>query len=77
MLIQVGRSAHPPLGPLYFIGVAIAGILLVIEHGLVKANDLSKVGLAFFTINGAISLLLGVLGIVVGSENVNHDPRSL
>ena len=64
MLVQVGRSAHPPLGTLYFIGVGIAGILLLIEHSLVKPNDLSKVGLAFFTLNGIISLVLGLLGIV-------------
>jgi 4-hydroxybenzoate polyprenyltransferase len=64
MLIQVGRSAHPPLGTFYFIGVAIAGMLLLVEHLLVKANDLSKVGLAFFTVNGIISMLLAVLGAV-------------
>lgn len=63
MLIQIGRSAHPPLGLLYFIGVGLAGTLLIIEHSLVKPTDLSKVGLAFFTINGIISLILGALGI--------------
>jgi 4-hydroxybenzoate polyprenyltransferase len=62
MLVQVGRSAHPPLGTLYFIGVGIAGLLLVVEHALVKPTDLSKVGLAFFTVNGIISMLLGILG---------------
>jgi 4-hydroxybenzoate polyprenyltransferase len=36
----------------------------VIEHSIVKPNDLSKVGLAFFTINGIISVLIGTLGIV-------------
>ena len=64
MLIQIGLSAHPPLGRLYFIGVGLAGTLLVIEHSIVKPTDLSKVGMAFFTINGIISLILGVLGIV-------------
>ena len=43
-------------------GIAIA--LLIVEHALVHPNDLSKVGLAFFTINGIISLLLGTLGII-------------
>ena len=38
---------------------AVAAILLIVEHRLVRANDLSKVGLAFFTINGIISLLVG------------------
>jgi 4-hydroxybenzoate polyprenyltransferase len=62
MLVMLGRSV-PGFGPLYWTGVAIAVVLLVVEHSLVKPNDLSKVGLAFFTINGVISLVLGALGI--------------
>jgi 4-hydroxybenzoate polyprenyltransferase len=31
--------------------------LLAYEHSLVKANDLSKINAAFFTVNGYISLL--------------------
>jgi 4-hydroxybenzoate polyprenyltransferase len=53
----------PELRTLYWIGVAIAVMLIVIEHSLVKANDLSKVGLAFFSVNGVISLLIGTLGV--------------
>ena len=45
-------------------GVAAAGALLIVEHAIVKPNDLSKVGLAFFTINGIISLLIGTLGVI-------------
>lgn len=52
-----------PLSTIYFIGVAIAGTLLIIEHSLVSPTDLSKVGLAFFTVNGIISVILAVLGI--------------
>jgi 4-hydroxybenzoate polyprenyltransferase len=63
MLIGLGRSA-PALGLLYAIGVGIAVALLVVEHAVVRADDLSKVGLAFFTLNGIISLVLGTLGIV-------------
>jgi len=62
-LILLGFST-PLLGPLYFTGVAIAIALLIIEHSLVRAGDLSKVNLAFFTMNGIISLLLGTLGII-------------
>ncbi|HEY7091344.1 MAG TPA: 4-hydroxybenzoate octaprenyltransferase, partial [Tepidisphaeraceae bacterium] len=54
----------PALRTLYFVGVGCAGLLLVIEHSLVKPNDLSKLGLAFFTVNGIISLLVGTLGII-------------
>jgi 4-hydroxybenzoate polyprenyltransferase len=63
MLVLLGVST-PQLGILYFIGVACAGILMLIEHSLVKPTDLSKVGLAFFTVNGIISVLLGTLGII-------------
>jgi 4-hydroxybenzoate polyprenyltransferase len=62
MLVMLGRSVSS-FGPLYWSGVAIAVVLLVVEHSLVKPTDLSKVGLAFFTINGVISLVLGALGI--------------
>jgi 4-hydroxybenzoate polyprenyltransferase len=49
---------------LYFIGVAIAAALLIVEQALVRPDDLSKVGLAFFTINGVISLIIGALGVI-------------
>lgn len=54
----------PTLHVLYFVGVAIAAILLLVEHAIVKPNDLSKVGLAFFTVNGIISVVIGTLGIL-------------
>ena len=63
MFIALG-VVSPELSVLYFIGVGCAGALLVIEHALVRPTDLSRVGLAFFTINGVISLLLGTLGIL-------------
>jgi 4-hydroxybenzoate polyprenyltransferase len=56
-------ALSPQLGTLYFIGVACAGVLLIVEHSLVRPHDLSKVGLAFFTMNGIISILIGGLGI--------------
>jgi len=38
-------------------GIAVVAALLSYEHSLVKANDLSKLNAAFFTVNGYISLL--------------------
>src|SRR5581483_11324483 len=64
MLVAIGFSAHPPLGFLYFTGVAIAIVLLIVEHSLVKPTDLSKLTHAFFTVNGIISVLVGTLGII-------------
>lgn len=43
-------------GPLFFAGVALAAGLLVYEQSLVKPDDLSKVNMAFFTLNGYVSL---------------------
>ena len=63
LLLLTGLST-PLLGTLYFVGVAAAVALLVVEHLLVRPDDLSKVGLAFFTVNGVISLLVGTLGIL-------------
>lgn len=51
------------LGKIALAGVIITGALLVYEHSLVKANDLSKLNAAFFTTNGLISVML--LGFVV------------
>jgi 4-hydroxybenzoate polyprenyltransferase len=61
-MIALGFSS-PQLGTLYFVGVSLATILLIVEHSLVRENDLSKVGLAFFTVNGVISIAVGALGI--------------
>ena len=38
-------------------GIVVVAALLGYEHSLVKANDLSKLDAAFFTVNGYISLL--------------------
>ncbi len=39
-----------------WIGIAVVAALLAYEHSLVKANDLSKLDAAFFTLNGYISI---------------------
>jgi len=49
-------------GPVYFIGVVVAGALLLYEHSLVKHDDFSRVDAAFFTMNGVISIVF--LGFV-------------
>jgi len=46
------------LGTIYQIGILISGILLFYEHKLIKENDLSKINIAFFNINGYISVTI-------------------
>jgi len=45
------------LGKLAACGVLAVILLLLYEHSLVKAHDLSKLNAAFFTMNGVISVL--------------------
>ena len=57
-LAGVGAGA----GILYFAGVLVAGLLLLYEHSLVRADDFSRLDAAFFTMNGVISIVF--LGFV-------------
>ncbi len=45
------------LGPLSLGGVAAIALLLIFEHRLVRADDLTRVDAAFFTVNGCVSVL--------------------
>jgi len=45
-----------PLHPIYLAGVAGASLLLAYEHTLVRADDLSRIDVAFFTVNGWIGV---------------------
>ena len=54
-LIAFGVAAG--LGLVYYLGVAVVAWLLFYEHSLVRKDDLSKLDMAFFTMNGVISLI--------------------
>ena len=54
-LLALVYSLH--LGVLALAGVAAIVTLLIYEHSLVKADDLSRVNAAFFTMNGYVSVL--------------------
>lgn len=48
------------LGKIAAAGIVVVIALLLYEHALVKADDLSKLNAAFFTMNGVISVLFFV-----------------
>jgi len=52
------------LGPIYWLGVFVFNGLLIYQHFLVKADDLSRINLAFFTTNGFASILFAVFTIL-------------
>jgi 4-hydroxybenzoate polyprenyltransferase len=52
------------LGGIYFTVAALMGVTLMAEHLLVKPDDMSRVNVAFFTMNGVISVVLFVATVV-------------
>ncbi|MGA9751982.1 MAG: UbiA-like polyprenyltransferase [Acidobacteriota bacterium] len=53
-LVAAGLGAGA--GWLFYAGVAATLLLLLYEHSLVKPGDLSRLGKAFFTVNGYIAI---------------------
>lgn len=49
------------LGLFFLIGVFISASILIYEHSLVSPDDLSKVNIAFFNVNGLVSIVLFIM----------------
>lgn len=63
LLILLGLHSGP-LDLIWFIAVAIVACIFTVEHAIVSPTNLSRVNLAFFTLNGIVALCLGTLGIL-------------
>ena len=57
-------SADPRLDTIFPYTIAFAIILLIIEHTVLATRGRAGIPMAFFTINGLISLMLGASGIL-------------
>ncbi|HEY3324205.1 MAG TPA: UbiA-like polyprenyltransferase [Planctomycetota bacterium] len=57
-LLLFAAGYYAGMGTLYCLSVVVSSALLVYEHWIVSPNDLSRVNVAFFTVNGLVSLLL-------------------
>ena len=57
-LALVALYSRTHLGALALAGVGAAGALLLYQHTLVKAHDLSRLNAAFFTTNAFVSVIL-------------------
>lgn len=53
----------PHLGAAFAVGIVLVAALLILEHAIVWKSKTHHIDIAFFTLNGVISLLLGGLGI--------------
>jgi 4-hydroxybenzoate polyprenyltransferase len=52
------------LGFFYWLGLLIVSVLLIYEHSLVKPDDLSRLDMAFFNMNGYISITIFLFTLV-------------
>lgn len=62
------------LGKLAALGVLAVALLLIYEHSLVSAADLSRLNAAFFTMNGVISVvfLFFIAADILSRHSLNH-----
>ncbi|MBI4436304.1 MAG: UbiA family prenyltransferase [Candidatus Omnitrophica bacterium] len=56
LLLWVGFLGR--LGPIFWLGWALATFILLVEHRLISPQDLSRVNQAFFVMNGWVSVIL-------------------
>ncbi|NTW66694.1 MAG: UbiA family prenyltransferase [Nitrospirae bacterium] len=53
-----------PVGLAYLLGVLVAMGLIIYEHSLVRESDLSKLNIAFFNMNGYISVTIFIFTLL-------------
>jgi 4-hydroxybenzoate polyprenyltransferase len=58
VLLMAGLAVTSGLSWPYWLGLAVMAALLAYEHALVRPDDLSKLNIAFFNINGYISVTI-------------------
>jgi 4-hydroxybenzoate polyprenyltransferase len=58
LLVTVGIMAE--LGPVYYLGLVLILAFLLVQHLIVSPEDLSRVNVSFFAMNGLISLIIFV-----------------
>ncbi|MBL0928284.1 MAG: 4-hydroxybenzoate octaprenyltransferase [Phycisphaerales bacterium] len=64
LCLLLAFRAAPPFGPVFGVAVAGVAVLLILEHAVLARRGTAGLPLAFFTLNGVVSVLLGVAGIV-------------
>jgi 4-hydroxybenzoate polyprenyltransferase len=57
-LAMIAFAVAGAAGPIFLVGVVLVGGLLVYEHWIVRPDDLSRIGVAFFTVNGVVGIVL-------------------
>lgn len=58
IVLLFATALNTDLGGIAYAGIAIVAGILFWEHRIVKPGDLSRINVAFFTLNGYVSILL-------------------
>lgn len=58
VLLLVGVGIAAKLGFIWFGAVALCGVLIAVEHTIIKPDDLKRLNIAFFNINVAVGFIL-------------------
>ena len=58
VLLLVATALLTQMGLIAYTGIAVVAAILFWEHRIVKPGDLSRVNVAFFSLNGYVSILL-------------------
>lgn len=62
--LVMAATREPRFGMLFAVGVACVGVLLVLEHVVLARRGKAGLEMAFFTLNGVVSCVLGVAGVL-------------
>ncbi len=62
-LVIVGLLSSS-LGIIYFVGLAIIGVLFFVEHKIISPDNLSQVTIASYGINQIVSIVLLIFGLI-------------
>jgi len=62
-LLLTAAGVEGDFKAIYWVGLVIFSILLFYQHTIIKYNDLRKVNMAFFTLNGIASIVFSVFAI--------------
>jgi 4-hydroxybenzoate polyprenyltransferase len=63
VVLLVAAGIEGNFKTIYWIGLGIFSLLLFYQHTIVKYNDLRRVNIAFFTLNGIASIVFSVFAI--------------
>lgn len=64
LILLAAAGGSMGLGWVYWLGLLVVTALLIYEHSLISPVDLSKVNVAFFNVNGVISVTIFVATVV-------------